>query len=55
MAKTTQAPTSTAPKTKTSRKTKVAADTKNRFVGRDLVVKGARQSNLKGIDVTIPK
>ncbi|WP_095514777.1 excinuclease ABC subunit UvrA [Rubrivirga sp. SAORIC476] len=55
MAKTTQAPTSTAPKTKTSRKTKVAADTKNRFVGRDLVVKGARQHNLKGIDVTIPK
>ena len=26
-----------------------------RFTGRDLVVKGARQHNLKGVDVTIPK
>ena len=31
------------------------AETKNRFVGRDLVVKGARQHNLKGVDLTIPK
>ena len=32
-----------------------AAHEKNRFVGKDLVVKGARQHNLKGVDVTIPK
>ena len=32
-----------------------AADSKNRFVGRDLVVKGARQHNLKNVDLTIPK
>ncbi|MDT0630183.1 excinuclease ABC subunit UvrA [Rubrivirga litoralis] len=32
-----------------------AARAKNRFVGRDLVVKGARQHNLKGVDLTIPK
>ena len=32
-----------------------AARAKDRFVGRDLVVKGARQHNLKGVDLTIPK
>jgi excinuclease ABC subunit A len=31
------------------------ANSKNRFVGRDLVVKGARQHNLKGFDLTLPK
>ena len=31
------------------------AAAKDRFVGRDLVVKGARQHNLKGIDIAIPK
>ena len=55
MAKTTQASKTKATKTKTSRKAEASADTKNRFVGRDLVVKGARQHNLKSIDVTIPK
>ena len=29
--------------------------TKDRFAGRDLVVKGARQHNLKNVDLTIPK
>ncbi|WP_412061419.1 excinuclease ABC subunit UvrA [Rubrivirga sp. IMCC45206] len=39
-----------------ARRQKAAAPaTKDRFVGRDLVVKGARQHNLKGIDLTIPK
>ena len=48
MAKTTTAPTrtSTAP---------ANGESKNRFVGKDLVVKGARQHNLKNVDVTIPK
>ena len=32
-----------------------AADSKNRFVGRDLVVQGARQHNLKDVSLTIPK
>ncbi|MEL6615782.1 MAG: hypothetical protein AAFQ43_08595, partial [Bacteroidota bacterium] len=32
-----------------------ASGAKDRFVGRDLVVKGARQHNLKGFDLTIPK
>ena len=32
-----------------------ASRAKDRFVGRDLVVKGARQHNLKGVDLTIPK
>ena len=45
MAKTTTAPA--APTTN--------GDSKNRFVGKDLVVKGARQHNLKNVDVTIPK
>ncbi len=31
------------------------AETADRFAGRDLVVRGARQHNLKGIDLTIPK
>ena len=53
MAKTT-APKK-APKTRTKAAPKKAADTKNRFVGRDLVVKGARQHNLKNVDLTVPK
>ncbi len=32
-----------------------AAKAADRFAGRDLVVRGARQHNLKGIDLTIPK
>ena len=32
-----------------------ARDSKDRFVGRDLVVKGARQHNLKNVDLTLPK
>ena len=49
MAKTT-APS---PKTPEARnRTKPAAETKDRFVGRDLVVKGARQHNLKNVDLT---
>ncbi len=49
MAKTKAAPTPA------SRPTPNGADPKNRFVGRDLVVKGARQHNLKNVDLTIPK
>ncbi len=42
----------TATNGKTSRSKASAAD---RFAGRDLVVRGARQHNLKGIDLRIPK
>jgi excinuclease ABC subunit A len=31
------------------------SDTARRFTGRDLIVRGARQHNLKGVDLTIPK
>ncbi|MEM7788435.1 MAG: hypothetical protein AAF594_11980, partial [Bacteroidota bacterium] len=66
MAKTTAKKKAT-PKTKktaSGRKTKTtkakttkngAAKAKDRFVGRELVVKGARQHNLKDVSVTIPK
>ena len=53
MAKTT-APTQT-PTAKTRKRIKKAPETKNMFVGRDLVVKGARQHNLKNVDLTVPK
>ena len=53
---------STTPKTKTVKKTASPKDkkattpkTKDRFVGRELVVKGARQHNLKNVDLTLPK
>ena len=36
-------------------KTNGAVSKADRFTGRDLVVRGARQHNLKGIDLTIPK
>ena len=52
MAKTTATKPTTKHKKATTKK---AADSKNRFVGRDLVVKGARQHNLKNVDLTIPK
>ena len=52
MAKTT-APSPKTPKAR--KRTKPAAETKDRFVGRDLVVKGARQHNLKNVDLTVPK
>ncbi len=66
MAKTTKAP-KTKPARKAKAKTsatksqtkapKAAANgaSKDRFVGRDLVVTGARQHNLKNVSVTIPK
>ena len=47
------AKTKTAPKRKRAEAS--APDSKKRFVGRELVVKGARQHNLKNVDVTIPK
>ena len=57
MAKTTAPqPTPKATTTKRARATKKAAGgSKDRFVGRDLVVKGARQHNLKNVDLTVPK
>ena len=53
MAKTTAKPKKATSKTSASGRKNGAA--KDRFVGRDLVVKGARQHNLKNVDVTIPK
>ena len=44
-----------APKTATNGAATPAAKAADRFAGRDLVVRGARQHNLKGIDLTIPK
>ncbi|MEM0961724.1 MAG: excinuclease ABC subunit UvrA [Bacteroidota bacterium] len=40
---------------KTTSRPKTNGRAKDRFVGRELVVKGARQHNLKNVDVTIPK
>ena len=55
----------TAPKKHTTKRKKASpkkaasrgkgAASKDRFIGRDLVVKGARQHNLKGVDLTVPK
>ncbi len=44
-----------AKKTTTTGKAARGETAAGRFVGRDLVVRGARQHNLKGIDLTIPK
>ena len=52
MAKTT-APSPKTPKAR--KRAKASPETKDRFVGRDLVVKGARQHNLKNVDLTVPK
>ncbi len=52
------APTPTTPARGRARKVSAngrKASGAGRFVGRDLVVKGARQHNLKGFDLTIPK
>ncbi len=54
MAKTT-APKKAATSKRKTATPKKAAGSRNRFVGRDLVVKGARQHNLKNVDLTIPK
>ena len=48
-----QKATSTKPASKTAAPPPVAAP--SRFVGRELVVKGARQHNLKNVDLTLPK
>ena len=45
----------TAPKRTKKAKATTNGETKNRFVGKDLVVKGARQHNLKNVNDTIPK
>ncbi|MDX1440227.1 MAG: excinuclease ABC subunit A, partial [Rubricoccaceae bacterium] len=50
MTKTGEATKSTAARASTN-----GNDVARRFTGRDLVVKGARQHNLKNIDLTIPK
>ncbi|HIG76183.1 MAG TPA: excinuclease ABC subunit A [Bacteroidetes bacterium] len=51
MAKTKPAPK----RKKTATSNGSATGAEKRFTGRDLVVKGARQHNLKGFDLTIPK
>ena len=45
----------TAPKATARGNGTAAAGAAKRFVGRELVIKGARQHNLKGFDLTLPK